>query len=405
MAIEIQLPGGKRVRLRRRGDLNSYQTHLKKSHGTKTPAICYCTDGGVKMSVKLRDNGRREHYYLQSHKSESHKHAERCFYGPTEARGGDGLTYRDGVLHFDLSLRMREARDAEPDLPKEEDDEDEQQGGGNGSRAIRNRLLHILKTIWEDAGLDYYDPKESPTTSVDAMDVLYEVARHPTEIGRLRDSLLLVPSTLTSDSLTLWKRRGMAQLRKAASERQRLIVLGEVHNLQTGQWPFIKNLSNLLGWKATWDETVGEAAKRQFDKAWPLSSDSAARVLLIAFAEVDVRRERLNLRFPALMPTTKEFIPVESSYELQVARALISEKRRFRKPLFDDDEDTVPDFQLLDVRDDEPYVLEVFGMNTAAYLERAARKTTYYDRVYGSGGWWRWWAARGPMPAFPAAAT
>ena len=44
-------------------------------------------------------------------------------------------------------------------------------------------------------------------------------------------------------------------------------------------------------------------------------------------------------------------------------------------------------------------------MNTPEYLAQKARKTQWYDRVYGTEGWWNWDATEDPkgqsMPALP----
>lgn len=81
----------------------------------------------------------------------------------------------------------------------------------------------------------------------------------------------------------------------------------------------------------------------------------------------------------ALMRTNKQFIPVDSGYELQVADKLIAENRVFTKPLKLGDEPYLPDFVLNDCR--EKWVLEIFGMNDSEYLVRKAEKLAYYRKM------------------------
>lgn len=82
---------------------------------------------------------------------------------------------------------------------------------------------------------------------------------------------------------------------------------------------------------------------------------------------------------------SKDFIPVESSYECLVAEKLVSESRSFRKPLrYDRSSIDRPDFVLLDTI--PPTDMEVFGMNTQDYLERKEAKKER-NREHG---FWCW---------------
>ncbi|WP_336717983.1 DUF1173 family protein, partial [Pantoea ananatis] len=126
-----------------------------------------------------------------------------------------------------------------------------------------------------------------------------------------------------------------------------------------------------------------------------------------AFRHVDVRNRPFSCSTfidVALMTVSPRFIPLDSGYEGLVEEKLWQEKRAFIKPLrYDGEEDIFPDFVLKDVPGVEALPMEVFGMNTAEYLQRKQEKTAHYDKEYGPGHWWYWNAAeKSDMPAFPA---
>ena len=87
-----------------------------------------------------------------------------------------------------------------------------------------------------------------------------------------------------------------------------------------------------------------------------------------------------------LIRTNRQFIPVDSSYELQVADKLIAERRAFSKPLkLEDELRYLPDFLLHDCQ--VPWVMEVFGItNDDKYQAQKLEKLQYY-RDHGIPCW------------------
>ncbi|MUL78834.1 DUF1173 family protein [Mycolicibacterium sp. CBMA 226] len=101
----------------------------------------------------------------------------------------------------------------------------------------------------------------------------------------------------------------------------------------------------------------------------------------------------------AVMLTNREYIPADSSYEVQMADALAAAGRAFIKPLtFDAGHDVVlPDFVLTD---QEPSgFVEVWGLpGRAEYEARKARKVAHYQR--GAPDLIEW-TVTDPLPAIP----
>ena len=101
----------------------------------------------------------------------------------------------------------------------------------------------------------------------------------------------------------------------------------------------------------------------------------------------------------ALMRANKQFITVQSSYELRIADKLINEQRKFTKPLRLDREKYLPDFILNDCESN--WVMEIFSVvGNPQYEEQKAHKLAYY-RENGILCWQWTPDADDSIPAFP----
>jgi Protein of unknown function (DUF1173) len=84
-------------------------------------------------------------------------------------------------------------------------------------------------------------------------------------------------------------------------------------------------------------------------------------------------RKYLRLAYGNCLLCSDKHIPVESSYELAVAKLLQHERRHFVKPLrYESDKAARPDFVLLDTRPNIP--MEVFGFSGEKYEARKLQK-------------------------------
>jgi hypothetical protein len=102
----------------------------------------------------------------------------------------------------------------------------------------------------------------------------------------------------------------------------------------------------------------------------------------------------------SIMMTTKDYIPIESKYELMMADALAQAKRAYVKPIkWDGTQDTLPDFVLIDER--PATFVEVFGVsNDTEYNQRKQQKIALYKER--GQKLISWDAASGhPIPVIP----
>ncbi len=108
----------------------------------------------------------------------------------------------------------------------------------------------------------------------------------------------------------------------------------------------------------------------------------------------------LIARKAALMMTSKDYIPVESDYELQMANALRDANRRYIKPIrHDSDSPVFPDFIIIDEK--PATYIEVFGItNDQHYEKRKQEKLAYYQRAKKQLIAWNA-SDNEPMPTIP----
>jgi hypothetical protein len=146
------------------------------------------------------------------------------------------------------------------------------------------------------------------------------------------------------------------------------------------------------------------AASKRFIRALARAFNpdpSSGRVIALAQVEAS-NGTSLRVVALALMVCSRDYVPVDSMYEAQLAHKLVDEGRAFTKPIkLDEDEGLLPDFILTDTR--PPTMLEVFGMETPEYLRRKEEKI----RLYGEREQvlWSWEAISDKrIPALPPAA-
>lgn len=110
----------------------------------------------------------------------------------------------------------------------------------------------------------------------------------------------------------------------------------------------------------------------------------------------------LQIQRTGLMATSRNFIPVDSTYELDVAHALVAERRRFMKPLRYEAGTSIPfaDFILLDTP--QEIYMEIYGItNDMGYETRKLQKRKEYKAA--GVECWEWTPSESKIwPPFPS---
>ncbi len=320
--------------------------------------------------------------------------------------------YAVGVVEEgeDGSIRVRLARGIRVQAPRSEENESTSVTRSPGKSKPAMTLLGLLHLLWSESRLStWYPAMEGKRNSGIVNYALLQAAERVATSRMKLNEVLLLAAQKDSKGAT----RNQTITKSAITRDLRLVAISplarynpERHSGDISRLP----LSGPFGMPILHlPPAVWATAARKFERelsAWRRGSR------VIAIAQVTPRKgESLSqgdVVELALMQVSERWIPVDSDYEGVIEAKLHAAGRSFDKPLrYDADESEVfPDFWLLDAGKDYP--LEVFGMNTPAYLERKAVKTAWYNREYGGEGWWSWDAAADPkgknIPPFPARA-
>ncbi len=261
-------------------------------------------------------------------------------------------------------------------------------------------LLHLL---WERARLNVWEPqfgkgRFSGILRGRLAGAVDRIVLGRTELAAMFGSLFVPEPSGARDALH-------AVLGGAHTARRRVILVGEVLFSDAGE-PYLAGGTRAYGVSLKLD---AERIRQRFPRVAPIVGHGGRAVALVV-AEVTGNRTHQGNHFLAVVDCVcmgverMTWTPVDSTYELTIARKLYEEHRSFRKPLrFDAGRDVaLADFELRDVGE-RPVPLEVFGREDGAYRGRAAQKHALYDELYGPL-WWAWDATTSTdPPAFPAA--
>lgn len=379
-----------------------WKSVLEKAYG-RTHATCRCPGKGErKLAIKRRET--TDDFHLARFAGTGPEHANECrFYAPAPERSGM-QGYEQGVVEEgdDGTLRVRLARGLLEQAAKGEC-ADKGMGIQKPTASTRKpamTLLGLLHLLWQEARLNVWYPAMEGKRNNGLIHSALRQTASRIKVGRMTLSdVLLVSATprskaeVTNEGVVLdaiqRNRRAIAVSPLARFDKNKHD--GAVLKLPLAG-PF--GMPYLSMPAEVWADT-GRRFKQEI-AAWKRGD----RVMVIAQLKVELGKGNTGARAQvldlALMHVSERWIPLDSDYESTLEARLFAAGRRFEKPLrYDADEcEFFPDFWLLDMEQDFP--LEVFGMSTPEYLAQKARKTQWYERVYGTDGWWSWNAAEEP---------
>lgn len=327
--------------------------------------------------------------------------------GTDKAAAGVIDVQRDGNVKIRLEIGLK-IREVDPD--RKTTVEGKPRSGGRSQAAIG--LSGLLGYLWDQATLNRWQPywagKRNQYTTFRR---LHSSAGAITAGDVALVDQLLLPAATPDDAEA---NRNRGRVRAALTDKRRLLLIAPLASYTLERAERAKRDLTISGFHGMPRVFLAEGQWDRICKRFPLVASGWARghqTVVIAQIEVREREGRLsaNLVDAALMSVTAQWIPVESSYEREIANRLVSAGRAFYKPMrYNQDEgEVLPDFVLLDCERGE-VPMEVFGRSDETYLARKREKAAYYDRTYGETGWWRWDAtvpgALENIPAFPPTA-
>lgn len=385
----VRLPSGQVLTIRSTAELARWQPALRRDY-RRGEAACLCQRGKtLPLAVcRLNVDERTETFYLRAHPSSSRDHMRDC---PFYTNGNGASTSRlagAGPIRIEGGLRLRDLRTAS------ETERSDRKPGSGGSSTPETALLQILRGLWLETGLHVWEPATARRSWHDIAQIVEAAAADiRTTDGRLSDILFV--AAYGSDDLThAGALRFQRMLARARTRRSRLLVIGELGAIddvgpdRRAATLFIKGFPREV-LRPLWSQTLIDLTRTRFTTAAALLRDRPAesRIVAIFTFEPHATDPVGFVHVLSLQATTRSFTPVDSTHELDVARALMALDRHFRKPLEAED-GCMPDFELLDC-EHAPYPMEIFGMNTPEYLARRAEKIERYNRER-PGHWWAW---------------
>lgn len=400
-------------------DPGEWQRLLSKAVNDEPQGVCLCRGGAQPLPMSVAKAGKvfafkRMPYSGPSHHPgcDSHGLDLRAFRQSNRlpairATAGDGLDVK-----LDVPLSSRAANGSAE--PRQRSAAAPHTGLGTSRDEIS--LLGFMHLVWELAGLNRWAPATSAAPGKRKLGQVYraveEVLSEISVVGRQANALVYVPTSDLRPEAQLAKRDALnerymsLQANADSGERPIMIVLAEALRLfqsKHGYGLSMKGMPDPVWLKPEGCERLKRSwpgAARSLEMGDGKPAQQSHRVFVMAGVQLS-QAGSLNWTYGVLMPTSDDFIPVDSRYERDVADLLVLQRRSFTKPLrYTAAEDTHPDFLLTDHRPE--VVMEVYGMATPEYLARKAEKAEIYRRNQTMT--WAWEAHKGdPMPAFPPA--
>ncbi|MFF3786361.1 DUF1173 family protein [Streptomyces sp. NPDC001933] len=332
----------------------------------------------------IRARGGR--FHLAGWPDEGSQHAHHCDFfklegelsgRPMHGMGGILQTEDGTSIRLDVPLTIETASGSTATL-----DPADSQDTASSRRAVG--LLGLTHFLWEEAQLNQWNrPRGGSRHWHNCRARLHGLLDECTvNAYPLKDALYVVPVF----------RRSTADMHQEAFDRfqQRLsrpeegsarrgLVLGEVKEIAPSTYGHRIALRHLSKGLFTSGKQL-ERWKRSYVAAFSSAAGDTAR--RIALLVVEQRRPSGALRVvdAAFMLTNRNYIPVDSSYELRMADALTDAGRKLIKPLrWDRSDDVFPDFVLTDT--EPPCYVEVYGVRgRASYEIRKRIKQVRYQQ-------------------------
>ena len=382
--------------------IDSLADHLVKAKGELGHAMCLCTMPARKLIIRSVRNrhfltvwphdGHRHHYACPFHRDEEEQLSTGGKSEPAVRELPEGFQI---AVDFPLGKVGRTAPlpDSNPGVPNSQ---------AQAVSRTRMGLLGIVHYLWKESRLNQWGSRWTRNWWRVTQALLPVLEQGMLGDQRLTECLYLVPEAnreRLNAIQSAW--HGFAARLKPGSEGRRFgVILGEAHAIQNSKFGYQLGLKHFDPFLYMTQELRGKLAT-SYPKAYHrIGGKSGDRVVSICLVELS-RSGYLNVIDAALMATSAQYIPIDSSHEAVLAHQLVAEKRSFIKPLtIRAGESALPDFILTDTA--PQFVLEVFGMSTQAYIERKAQKMAIYKKE--GTPVWSWDAERQPMqiPPLPA---
>lgn len=314
-------------------------------------------------------------------------------------------------IRLDIGLTVRGEIEKSQNV---DSDQDQKESKGPSKKYLKRNALGTLYTLWERAGLNHFHPKRLKNWTGMREDIIAAAYDMRWSKRALIDRLVVLVPGMGSQLRTDEIKEAQRICAEAAKTNERIIVITPIKSIvDSVNGHLVNPLAGNVKYPMTFwmNNALNNIIEQQFNLPYRvlcarsehsehpmLDADHKARVMAMLVCSVRPHQEGMEIvpgKFftaierAALMVTSQELIPVDSSHELLVAKTMTEDSRIYVKPLRYDRKDlVVPDFELVDV-EDAPYPLEIFGLQTASYIASKQEKVAQHE-LARPGQYWVW---------------
>lgn len=382
------------------------QGALARVHDSPSRPRCLCVPGGVEMYV-----AHHRQYLAKRMPDTGDRHHPSCpSYEPGPAASGLGELLGEAVIQIDpvrVELRVEFPWVHRPGRSSVLGVGQEAQPAQETSRPRRHLSLRaLMHFLFERAGFNRWSPAMAGKRNQAVLHkYLMQAAEDVLVKGDPLTSRLYVPEAFNAErkaELADRRRARLAVLQSEDGGKSMAVVIGEFKGSEpalTGQRIWIRHMSDapLLADAGTWARV-----QRRFASLFEArDADGGAGLRVMMAALIRARRENTyEIELASVMLANEEWIPLDGVHEARLLRALVTQGRRFIKPLRYDARtaSAFANAMLLDAGP-QPVALHVVSPFMPA-SERDAKARA----IEGSGAGRAWvWNTSGPMPPLPDA--
>jgi hypothetical protein len=389
--------GGQRFELDSRG----FADAIADAHAAHQRPRCMCLLNGVDMYVARLGQG----YIVKRMPETGSRHALDCasYEPPAEFSGlgqvlGRAITEDpatgETTLKLDFPLAKMPGRSTVPPAGGESDSV-----SSSGTKLSLRGLLHYL---WDQAELTRWHPGfTGKRTWATVRRHLLQAAEHKLARGDALHARLYVPEPFSVEGRDAINARRLAQWQHAVAApgkaQQLMLLIGEVKEIVPARYGFKAIVKHVPDQAFAIDEQLYRRLGRRFEPELALwgASDDIHMVMIATFGVSTAGVASIHEL--CLMPTTRQWLPIEDGFEKQLLDKLVGDNRAFVKGLHYNlgKGDRIASVVLTDCEGPAPMLYVV-----PADLEEAAlgHETIDEDHMI-----WTWRRSGEPMPPFPLA--
>lgn len=385
-----------------RADDAGIQAALGEVHGTSERPRCLCRAGGIEMYVarlqefivkRMPDSGHLHHPSCPSFESEAAQSGLGALTGSAVRELETGRT----ELRVDFPWVRRVGRSAKPAIPMP--------SGQVEAGTRRMSLCALMHLLFDRAGFNRWSPAMAGRRRWGVIRKFLLDAAEQIDVagGPLTDRLFVPEVFDEGDRAEAARRRRekLAILRPHDGSSPLALLIGEfkaAEMVEEGRRIWIRHMPDapLLVDEPVWQRLL----RRHAPLFEARDADLGLHVRLVMSALIRSRREfTYEIDTASLMMTSERWIPIEGVHELPLIDALVTQGRRFLKPLRYDapNAEAFANALLLDAGT-EAVPLHL----VSAYLDERARAAKQRAIARSARPPWVWQTDQ-PLPDFPGA--